>query len=101
MKKLYNISSQHLTPLRTVRVTKDGELIRRYAGPSIAPGETHEFTKEEAVTLGWEWSDVDPRAGLVEEREFKRQRDAKPVEEVLPESTESPAESGDNEGEIQ
>ena len=96
----YNISSQHITPLRTVRVTKDGESIMRYVGPSIAPGETHEFTDEEAAGLGWEWSDIDPRAGLVEEREFKRRRDAKPVEESLPESTESPAESGENEGEI-
>ena len=99
MKTLYNISAQYVTPLRTVRVTRDGEEIRRYVGPSIAPGGSHEFTEEEAAVLGCEWTEVDPRAGLVEEREFKRRRDAKPDGESLPESTENaPAEPGDAEG---
>ena len=94
----YNVSQTHATPLRTVRVTKDGESIMRYVGPGVAPGEAHEFTDEEAEHLGVEWSDIDPRVGLVEEREFKRRRDAKPAEEVSPESTETPAETGENEG---
>ena len=92
----FNISSQHVTPLRTVRIASDGTDVRRYVGPSIAPGESHEFTDEEAASLGWEWSESDPQSGLKVEREFKRQRDAAPV--VQPEST-VPAESGENEGE--
>ena len=99
MPTFYNVSQSHATPIRTVRVTKDGESIMRYVGPGVPPGEAHEFSDEEAAHLGWEWSDVDPRAGLVEEREFKRRRDATPVEDASPESTEAPAESGENEGE--
>lgn len=92
----FNVSPYFATPIRTVRVTKDGESILRYVGPSVPPGESHEFTDEEAEHLGWEWGEVDPRAGIQEERDFKRRRDAKPVEEVSPESTENaPAESGD------
>ena len=91
----WNISSQYVTPLRTVRIATDGTPVMRHSGPSVAPGESHEFTDEEAAALGWEWSDTDPRGGLKAEREFKRQRDAVPV--VEPEST-VPAESGENEG---
>ena len=98
MPTYWNVSQNPATPIRTVRVTKDGESIMRYVGPGVQPGETHEFTDEEAEHLGSEWSDLDPRVGLVEEREFKRRRDAKPAEEPLPESTETPAESGENEG---
>ena len=94
MQTRWNVSSQYLTPLRTVRIASDGTPVRRYAGPSVAPGDSNEFTDEEAATLGWEWSETDPRAGVVEERDFKRRRDAVPQPVVEPEPT-VPAESGD------
>lgn len=50
-------------------------------GVAVAPGEPHDFTaKQIAAGLAGRWSDEDPRAGLIEEREFKRLRDASRAE---------------------
>lgn len=46
-------------------------------GPAVAPGESFDFSDEEAEHLDAEWSDVDPRAGLAEEKAFKAKRDSK------------------------
>ena len=47
----------------------------------VQPGESHEFTDEEiAAGLAGSWSETDPRAGLSEEQEFKRLRDASRAE---------------------
>lgn len=73
----YNVSAHNMVP-------------RFGVTPAVAPGEGFEFTEEEvAAGLGCEWSDVDPRAGLAQEREFKRRRDAQPEE------ASEPAESGE------
>lgn len=60
-------------------------------GPAVAPGESYEFTDEEAEHLGVGWTDQDPRRGLQAEREWKAKRDAKVTTE--------PAESGKTEEE--
>lgn len=46
------------------------------ADTSVAPGAPHDFTDEEAERLTGSWADEDPRAGLADEEEFKRLRDA-------------------------
>ncbi len=87
MPTLYNVSSLHLSP-----PAAHGHGVR-----SVAPGEGHEFTDEEAASIGAEWSERDPRAGIEVERAWKAKRDSKEVvAEVATEVTEvsSPAESG-------
>lgn len=45
---------------------------------SVAPGAPHEFTDEQLEAgLTGSWSEENPRAGLEDEQEFKRLRDAK------------------------
>lgn len=48
-----------------------------YDQRAVMPGESHDFTDEEiAAGLAGSWSDVDPRAGLDDEKAFKKARDA-------------------------
>jgi thioesterase domain-containing protein len=47
---------------------------------AVQPGESRDFTDEEAAGLLGLWSDEDPRAGLDAELEFKRLRDASRAE---------------------
>jgi len=61
MPKLYNLDHQHA--------------IYDADKPGIAPGESHDFTDEEAAALSGSWSETDPRAGLADEQTFKLARD--------------------------
>lgn len=46
-------------------------------GPVVAPGESHDFTDVELEAgVAGVWSETDPRAGLVEEKAFKKRRDS-------------------------
>lgn len=77
MPKLFNVDHQ--------------PAVLRWHEPAIMPGESHDFTDEEvAAGLGGQWSEEDPRAGLKDEREFKKRRDAV-------KTTDTPAESGEKE----
>ena len=96
MPRLFNVSAQHLTPVRiTHRTEGDGkdavDVVKHtmHAGPSVAPGDGFDFTDEEAVSIGAEWSTVDPRAGLEDEKSFKARRDSKTAASPAPENTES------------
>lgn len=62
MKKLFNVDHQ--------TVIVDHDL------PGVAPGEAYEFDDETAAGLTGLWSEQDPRAGLTQERKWKRERDA-------------------------
>lgn len=80
----FNISPNNVVP------------VLRHDIPAIKPGESFDFTDEEAETLGSEWVEDNPRRGLAAEREFKAKRDKKPA--AAESETTEPAESGTNEG---
>jgi hypothetical protein len=75
MPRLFNV---HHSP-----VILDGDWDHR----AVQPGDPYDFSDEQVENgIGVEWSETDPRAGLAQERVWKRQRDAKPEA-----PTESPA----------
>lgn len=88
MPKLYNVSSQFLTPVRISHSSEGVVEHTLHTGPSVPPGEGFEFTAEEAKSMGAEWSTEDPRAGLEAETAFKAKRD-KTEASPAPENTES------------
>lgn len=60
---------------------------------SVPPGESHEFTDEEIEAgIAGCWSEVDPRAGLDAEREFKQRRDRGKQSAQADDTTTEPAE---------
>jgi hypothetical protein len=63
MPKLYNVGPS--------------PVVLDWSGPAIMPGDSYEFTDEQAAAgIAGDWSEKDPREGLEAEKAFKKRRDA-------------------------